>query len=534
MIGCPALLNLRKKMNFSTIKSKLLLYLVVSLISIAAGVIFAYIIASHEIKKIMVNDISDVAESLQKSVEYIAANEGKAYEKDEFSNYLNQMKIGRSGYVYLIDVDGKLVSHPTKQGKSLAGKSYAEHIIHDKNGGTHEYVSSTSGQEKIAAYRYIKDWDMWIVPGVNKADYFEDLKNNFLKWMIVCGIVIAVLLAIMGRLIERRIVKPVENLINVAQELAQGDGDLKKRLDFQGSSEMAEASNYVDKFISRIQEVVNIAKQTVVSSVKSAEELNGLSKKITAQIEEQHLLTTSSNSLVLEISTSLDDSEDAATKTADDLSATALELEEMITRLSTISNYVSDASIKQVDFSDKLMQLNEDASQIKEVLTVINEIADQTNLLALNAAIEAARAGEHGRGFAVVADEVRKLAERTQKSLAEINATINIVVQSISDASDEMKQSAEQMSDISVISDEIQDKTSTTKSSMEQTVVYAKNAAKLATTIAYRTKTLIDNMDNVTKLSTQSEEIIHEVDSTVQKIVQHSHELELRLNEFKS
>lgn len=521
-------------MNFSTIKAKLILYLFVSLVSIVFGVIFAYIIASHEIKKIMVNDISDLARTLHKSIDYIASKDKDAYKKEEFKRYLNEMKVGKSGYVYLIDSTGALVSHPTKQGKSLAGKSYAEHIISDKTGGTHEYVSATSGQEKIAAYRYIKAWDMWVVPGVNKADYFEELKTNFLKWMLLCGLGISGLLALMGKIIERRIVHPVENLIDVAKELAQGDGDLKKRLNFPGKSEMAEASNYVDRFISRIQEVVNVAKTTLNSSVKSAEQLGGLSAKMTSQIESQHTLTKVSNSLVLEISSSLDESEEAAIKTAEDLSRTAGALEAMLGELTQISEYVGDASVKQVDFSDKLMQLNEDAKQIKEVLTVINEIADQTNLLALNAAIEAARAGEHGRGFAVVADEVRKLAERTQKSLSEINATINVVVQSISDASEEMKHSAEQMSDISTISNGLQGQTSSTKSSMEQTIAYAHNAAKLATSTVHKAKNLTENMENVTKLSTQSEEIIHEVNSTVGLIVKQSHELELRLNEFKS
>ena len=108
------------------------------------------------------------------------------------------------------------------------------------------------------------------------------------------------------------------------------------------------------------------------------------------------------------------------------------------------------------DSSEQSLEVNERANEIKSVVQVIQDIADQTNLLALNAAIEAARAGEHGRGFAVVADEVRKLAERTQKSLTEVNATIQVLVQSISGIVENIAQRVEEINKINNSMDEIE------------------------------------------------------------------------------
>jgi len=126
--------------------------------------------------------------------------------------------------------------------------------------------------------------------------------------------------------------------------------------------------------------------------------------------------------------------------------STMKELSEMIAY--TINNINSIAQEENV-MTKELQQLVSNAQETKDILTSIGDIADQTNLLALNAAIEAARAGEHGRGFAVVADEVRKLAERTQKSLSESSATVNILIQSIHNSSDILSKNADDMGRLS-------------------------------------------------------------------------------------
>ncbi len=145
----------------------------------------------------------------------------------------------------------------------------------------------------------------------------------------------------------------------------------------------------------------------------------------------------------------------------DDINMLANISERIVNLLHSTAALTNEATRGLHDSSEQSLEVNERANEIKSVVQVIQDIADQTNLLALNAAIEAARAGEHGRGFAVVADEVRKLAERTQKSLAEVNSTIQILAQSVSEVVEniaqrvnEINQINESMSEIESVSQE--------------------------------------------------------------------------------
>jgi len=146
----------------------------------------------------------------------------------------------------------------------------------------------------------------------------------------------------------------------------------------------------------------------------------------------------------------------------------AKEFVELNGMINTTVERIQRVANKEHELSDNLQTLAGNAQETKQILTTIGDIADQTNLLALNAAIEAARAGEHGRGFAVVADEVRKLAERTQKSLAETSATINILIQAINDNSDSLNKNMDEMMNLTQYVGTVDDKMSEVLNSMDR------------------------------------------------------------------
>ncbi len=260
---------------------------------------------------------------------------------------------------------------------------------------------------------------------------------------------------------------------------------------------------------------------------KSSHKIGESSKAISSEL----ILAVNDGKEIIEM---LQESNTETLQTEDEIQKAEASLQNVQDNIDALNEQITSSVEKEMEISQKVSQLSAEATQVKDVLSVISDIADQTNLLALNAAIEAARAGEHGRGFAVVADEVRKLAERTQKSLSEIHGTINIIVQSIADSSESINKNAQDIQVLATSSDTVQERIYEVSTVMNSLKVSIHKTSEISQKINTNTTSLINKNTFIAKSSEKNIDNTKEIENEIEKLISSNELLVSQVSEFKT
>jgi len=305
-----------------------------------------------------------------------------------------------------------------------------------------------------------------------------------------------------------------KSLITQLERLEHGEKIVLKNA---YNSELTEAAKQVNQFQETFIQAQN-REEMSAEVLHLVNEIDHNFNKTNKSMSLERELLSQVVSMGEELKTVLSNDLGDVSKSKDNIIQVSEKLEAVKHEISNIVDKLQDASLSQNSLSEDLIRVSSDTKQVKEVINIIADIADQTNLLALNAAIEAARAGEHGRGFAVVADEVRKLAERTQKSLTEINATINIVSQSINDTSEQMNSSSKSIEVLAEISMAASSKIEEVSIVLDEGVNLTQHTINSYQYNAKKSEEIISNVANIDELSANSNDSIQLIKKNVKSL----------------
>ncbi len=408
-----------------------------------------------------------------------------------------------------------------------------ENLIHDP-----EFTSSPEGKKlqqitKTSAETYdkLRSEQLELVEKMKEKN-LATLDSNALMIEIILAVCAALMLGIFYVIIQS-ITHSIERLEETVEAVAKNK-DFTRVMEIKGNDELSQMARSVNELVSVLRQAFSGIRSASAENLSVSAELSATTLSIGKAAEEEAKIVTQTTNESDRMKETMKSSAQEAKTVQQKALGARQNLQEAQSALHNTIEQLSITVQMEGEINDRLNALSQEASQVKQVLTVIADIADQTNLLALNAAIEAARAGEHGRGFAVVADEVRKLAERTQKSLVETNATVNVIVQSINDITDQMNTNTKRIETLSQASYEVNEHTEVAVEALSDTVQAIDKLANDAQTNASTTESIIQKIGNINELSTSNARSVEEIAAAAEHLHQMTEQLTAQISVFRT
>ncbi|WP_047537077.1 methyl-accepting chemotaxis protein [Pseudomonas sp. 11/12A] len=361
----------------------------------------------------------------------------------QLTEIVKQIKLGESGYLMLMENNGTVLVDPKQpehnfKALSSLGDGYAQLAKAGKG-----LVEVELNGERYMANVWPSEQLGWTFIGLIKQSEVMSAATQ-LTWLIaIIAAVLAVLFAVVGASFASLIVRPIRSVASGLEGIAQGEGDLTQNLQIRGRDETAQLANWFNQFLAAIRNLIQsiggAASKILDTSKSSTQVSHDMAEAAGRQREAVDMVSTAFHEMVAtanEVARSCSQAAESADSGQRQAREGQQQIDAAVTSVDRLSQEIEQSA-------QSMQQLERDSNDIQSILGTIRSIAEQTNLLALNAAIEAARAGEQGRGFAVVADEVRALAKRTADSTAEIDGLLGNLAKRTSQVTQQMHASLE-------------------------------------------------------------------------------------------